>query len=181
MKKKTQGSTSARVHDRGDERGWHRLVWFAHVAWYWLLTRSLATAIARARLMSITLGRDIYLSPMVDESTPWGQSVIVHELVHVRQWRRWGLLYPLLYLLWPLPVGVTMRAAFEAEAYLLQARWLRSNGHNRLAEQLEERLPRIFTGPDYGWMDWRGWQLRRARSRQRAGQAKSSRDRRPTP
>ena len=42
-----------------------------------------------------------------------------HELVHVRQWRRWHVLFWIGYLLLPLPIGLAWcRWRFEREAYL---------------------------------------------------------------
>ena len=104
-----------------------------------------------------TLGRTI----LVPEG--WGRvaahrryEVLRHELVHVRQFERWGWVgMVLIYGFFPLPAGLAWgRARLEGEAY---AETLRVTAE---VEGIEAaRDPRLhaeilarFTGPDYAWM-----------------------------
>lgn len=67
-----------------------------------------------------TLGRTIYYPTSVHD--PFAHPVVLeHELVHVQQWRRWGLFLWISYLLLPLPIGLAwFRFRWEREAYLVQ-------------------------------------------------------------
>lgn len=51
-----------------------------------------------------------------------GRAVVRHELVHVRQWHRWGLLLPLLYLL---SGADPLRNRFEQQAGLRDGGYVR--------------------------------------------------------
>jgi hypothetical protein len=66
-----------------------------------------------------TLGRTIYYPACV--SDPLAHPVVLeHELVHVRQFRRWGVWMWFSYLLLPLPFGLSwFRFRWEREAYLV--------------------------------------------------------------
>lgn len=96
-----------------------------------------------------TIGRTIYcpngkISP----------TTLEHELQHVRDYDRWGLLFALSYLL-ALPTGWTMRAYWERKAYAITIRKAFAEDPARV-ESPEYRawIVRIFTGPDYFWMSW---------------------------
>ena len=67
-----------------------------------------------------TLGRTIYYPASVVD--PLAHPVVLeHELVHVRQWERWGVLMWISYLLLPLPIGLCwFRFRWEREAYLVE-------------------------------------------------------------
>jgi hypothetical protein len=85
-----------------------------------------------------------------------------HELVHLRQFRRYGLLgMALLYVLMPLPMGLAyFRARFEMEAYeetIRAAASVYGIAYVR-APSFRDYLVRQFVGPSYGWM----WPFRRA-------------------
>jgi hypothetical protein len=69
-----------------------------------------------------TLGRTIYYPGCVTD--PLAHPVVLeHELVHVRQWERWGVLLWISYLLLPLPIGLCwFRFRWEREAYLVELR-----------------------------------------------------------
>jgi len=72
-----------------------------------------------------TIGSTIYYPP--DSGYPdriFHDDVLAtlsHELVHVRQWKKYGWLLLLLYFLFPLPIGFAyFRWKFEREAYLTE-------------------------------------------------------------
>lgn len=70
-----------------------------------------------------TIGRTIYYpSNVTDALAPEWDSILRHELVHVAQYIKYPVLYPLTYVLGlPLPVGLAyMRFHWELEAYLTQ-------------------------------------------------------------
>ena len=64
-----------------------------------------------------TIGKTIWM--------PKGQNVVpprvlAHEMVHVKQWEKWGPLFLIAYLFLPVPFGFAYcRWRFEREAYLL--------------------------------------------------------------
>jgi hypothetical protein len=64
----------------------------------------------------------IHLAPDIDLATPWGQSVLLHELVHAAQARGGRL--------------AACEGALEAEAYRLQADFLRGEGADREARMV---------------------------------------------
>jgi hypothetical protein len=114
-----------------------------------------------------TLGHTIYVP---DDFERWPAAnryeILRHELVHVRQFERYGWLgMILIYGILPLPMGLAYgRARLEWEAY---AETLRAVAEVEgmaaaRAPRLREMIVRRFTGPDYGWM-WpfprmvRGW------------------------
>jgi hypothetical protein len=67
-----------------------------------------------------TIGSTIYYPTCVSDPLAY-PTVLEHELVHVRQWRRWGLWMWISYLLLPLPVGLCwFRFRWEREAYLVE-------------------------------------------------------------
>ncbi len=67
-----------------------------------------------------TIGRTIYYPECVTDPLAY-PVVLEHELVHVRQWRRFGVLMWLSYLLLPLPIGLCwFRFRWEREAYLVE-------------------------------------------------------------
>lgn len=90
---------------------------------------------------------------------------LLHERVHIRQFRRYTLVgMALLYLLIPLPIGLAyFRARFEREAY---AETIRGEAALRGAARVRDPAFRNhildqFTGPAYGWM----WPFRRSLDR----------------
>jgi hypothetical protein len=67
-----------------------------------------------------TLGRTIYYPTSVRD--PYAHpDILAHELVHVQQWKRWGVFLWISYVLLPLPIGLAwFRFRWEREAYLVQ-------------------------------------------------------------
>ncbi|MFK7740400.1 MAG: hypothetical protein AB8H80_08750 [Planctomycetota bacterium] len=100
-----------------------------------------------------TLGRTIYYPTLVDD--PWRHPrVLRHELVHVRQWQRWGLLFWISYLLLPLPVGLAWcRWRWEREAYLEDL--AQAANVDMAMEHIVQSLWR-----NYGWAWPRPWMRR---------------------
>ncbi len=69
-----------------------------------------------------TIGRTIYYPTTVQDPLAYAD-VMEHELVHVQQWRRYGPLFSVSYLLLPVPVLLAWcRWRWEREAYLIQLR-----------------------------------------------------------
>ena len=104
-----------------------------------------------------TLGHTIYVP---DDFDRWPAAsryeILRHELVHVRQFERWGWLGMIvIYGILPLPMGLAYgRARLEWEAY---AETLRAVAEVEgieaaRAPELRDMIVRRFTGPDYGWM-----------------------------
>jgi hypothetical protein len=108
-----------------------------------------------------TIGRTIFLPPdfaarpLVDR-----YATLRHELVHVRQFRRFGLLpMAIAYLVLPLPMGLAWcRMRLEREAYEESIRVHYFHGGIPATERLREHIIRQFTSGAYGWM----WPFRRA-------------------
>lgn len=85
------------------------------------------------RFLGIFLGK-WFMESAWTTITPWtiwapvganlnNPTVIEHEMVHVRQMRKWWILWHLSYLLLPVPVlGAWCRWRWEREAYLVQIR-----------------------------------------------------------
>jgi hypothetical protein len=104
-----------------------------------------------------TIGRTIYLPEGWERRTAESRYVTLrHEAVHLRQFRRLGLVpTAVVYLLPLLPLGLAWgRARLEWEAY---AETLRATAevHGLEAARdptLHAHIRRQFTGPAYGWM-----------------------------
>jgi hypothetical protein len=104
-----------------------------------------------------TLGHTIYVP---DDFASWhpdhAWQVLKHELVHVRQFERWGWLGMILvYGFFPLPAGLAWgRARLEWEAYreTLRAVAEIEGLAAARAPALHRHIVARFTGPDYGWM-----------------------------
>lgn len=103
-----------------------------------------------------TLGNRIYTSSEWDNRSITTQiSTLRHERVHMRQARKHGkLLYSLMYLFFPLPVGFAFyRARFEMEAYEETLRTMyKFYGPAVLTKTTKETILGYFTGPEYFWM-----------------------------
>ncbi len=76
-----------------------------------------------------------------------------HELVHVRQFERWGGAMAVAYLLLPLPLGLAwFRMRFEREAYEETLRAWHELGGRAACERLRAHVTGQFTSGAYGWM-----------------------------
>ena len=102
-----------------------------------------------------TIGRRIYLPPdfatraLVDR-----YATLRHELVHVRQFRRWGLVpMAIAYLLLPLPIGLAWcRMRLERAAYAESIRVHYFAGGRAATDRLRAHVVKQFTSGAYGWM-----------------------------
>lgn len=104
-----------------------------------------------------TLGHTIYVPDDFDDWEPaHAVEVLRHELVHVAQFERLGVvLMTLIYGLLPLPAFLAYgRARLEWEAYAETLRSVAELEGIQAAKspKLREEIIRRFTGPDYGWM-----------------------------
>ena len=122
-----------------------------------------------------TIGETVYVTPDWDElPADERYCTMRHELVHVRQFKRYTLpVMALLYLVSPLPLGLAwFRARMEKQAY---AETIRASVevfgelHVRRPE-FAARIVRQFTGGAYGWM----WPFPRAMRRWVAAQIDSA-------
>jgi hypothetical protein len=87
------------------------------------------------------------------------EATILHELVHIDQFRKFGLgsrwlgILPMffLYALLPLPLGFAWgRWVFEREAYAVTLRWYKEHRVWEYKARLD-RVVYVMTGPLYGW------------------------------
>jgi hypothetical protein len=111
-----------------------------------------------------TIGRTIYVTPDWDaRSAADRYATLRHEMVHLHQFRRFGLLpMAIAYLLLPLPVGLAWcRMRLEREAYAETVRVHHALGGRAATERLREHVIRQFTSASYGWM----WPFPRAIAR----------------
>ena len=78
-------------------------------------------------------------------------SILAHELVHLRDQRRFHVWFYVSYAL-VLPVGRTMRARWELRAYAVDMLLARERGGAADARRVAARLVKVFAGPAYLWM-----------------------------
>ena len=119
-----------------------------------------------------TVGRTVYYPSCVRD--PYAHpDVLAHELVHVRQWERWGVLLWASYLLLPLPFGLAwFRWRWEREAYLAQI----EHAEDR-AREIERVVNALWFGYGRPWpRAWmRRWFERAAQHRDEPGDHSSTR------
>ncbi len=113
-----------------------------------------------------TIGQTVYVTPDWD-ARPAAEryATMRHERMHLRQFRRYGLVgMALLYLLVPLPLGLAwFRARFEWEGYAETIRAVAEiHGRARVEDPaFRAGIVRQFTSGAYGWM----WPFRRTLER----------------
>lgn len=110
-----------------------------------------------------TLGTTVYVPDKWESwPTPSKMAVLRHERVHMRQAQKYGrLLYSLMYLLLPLPVGLAyFRMKFEKEAYEESLRaYAEYYGVTSLkSTPVRDSMVRHFTTAEYFWM----WPFRKS-------------------
>lgn len=102
-----------------------------------------------------TIGRTIYLPEGWERRGDVDRyATLRHEAVHLRQFRRFGLLgTSLLYLLPILPMGLALgRARLEQQAYAETLRAVAEQRGLDAAEALRAHVVRQFVSGAYGWM-----------------------------
>jgi hypothetical protein len=137
-------------------------VWHQRAIHYLLIAATLGGQRRYLQEYVTTIGRTIYVTPDWDER-PLGDryATLRHEAVHLRQFRRYGLLpMALAYLLLPLPLGLAWcRMRLEREAYEETIRVHHELG--TLDAGLRRHILGQFTSGAYGWM----WPFPRAVAR----------------
>jgi hypothetical protein len=99
---------------------------------------------------AVTIGSTVYVRRAL-RGGPEGEDLLRHEAQHVRDWRRFGLLFWASYLLL-LPAGPSLRALWEWRAYRVSLR-AAFERHGRVDEATRAWVVGQFTrGRLYGWM-----------------------------
>ena len=104
-----------------------------------------------------TIGSTVYVTEGWDDRDEVSRSIVLrHEMVHIEQKNRMGmLLFSLYYLFWPLPAVYAIgRKNMEQEAYEeTMYGWAQARGLNVLEDDVfKEGILRNFLGPSYFWM-----------------------------
>ena len=99
---------------------------------------------------AVAVGGTVWLRRAL-RGTAEGQDVLRHEAQHVRDWRRFGLLFWLTYLA-VLPAGPSLRALWEWRAYRVSLRAAQER-HGRVDEATRAWVVAQFTrAAPYWWM-----------------------------
>lgn len=122
-----------------------KLMW----ACYYLSLMPLWNPLFMSRFITVAFGK-VYM-PEELIGTEIGADVLRHELVHLRDARRWSILFYLSYILFPLPAVFTMRAYWEFRGYCESLRAERDRYGVVYSESLNYYVS-LFTGPSYLWM-----------------------------
>jgi hypothetical protein len=118
----------------------------------------LATLGAQSRYLdsyATTIGSTVWVPDDWQRRAPHERAeTLLHELVHVRQFRRFGFLpMAVAYLLLPLPVGLAWcRMRLEREAYETTIRLAFERGGRAATSAMRARVVEQFTSGAYGWM-----------------------------
>jgi hypothetical protein len=107
--------------------------------------------------MTTTVGSTVYLTSAWDSLSKVKQEeVLLHERIHMRQMKKFGLVpFLLLYLAFPLPFLLAyFRTKFEQEAYAESMRHKAAVEGIRALERddYREKMIQHFTSSTYGWM-----------------------------
>jgi len=103
------------------------------------MTRYITTAFGKVYMPADLIGTEV------------GADVLRHELVHLRDAKRWGILFYVSYLLLPLPAVFTMRAYWEFRGYCESLRCERDR-YGVVYSETFNYFVDIFVGPSYLWM-----------------------------
>jgi len=101
------------------------------------------------RFITVAFGK-VYM-PAELIGTEIGADILRHELIHLRDAKRWNILFYLSYLLFPLPLVFTMRAYWEFRGYCESIRAECDRYGVVYSESLNYYVS-LFTGPSYLWM-----------------------------
>jgi hypothetical protein len=102
-----------------------------------------------------TIGRAIYVTPDWESRSAVDRyATLRHEMVHLHQFRRWGLVpMTIAYLLLPLPIGLAWcRMRLERAAYAESVRVHHELGGRAATDRLRAHVISQFTSGSYGWM-----------------------------
>jgi hypothetical protein len=102
-----------------------------------------------------TIGRSIYVPPDWPQRSAADRYVTLrHEMVHLHQFRRWGLIpMAIAYVLLPLPVGLAWcRMRLERAAYAESVRVHHELGGRAATDLVRAHIIGQFTSGSYGWM-----------------------------
>lgn len=111
------------------------------------------------REMATTIGYRVYMPGPLLADPVAGTAVLRHERVHLEQFRRHPVWFPVSYLL-VAPALVTMRARWELEAYVETMR-VELERTGSVSDGTLEWIAGQFTGPAYLFMDVRRRHVRR--------------------
>ena len=79
------------------------------------------------------------------------KNILEHELVHVEQWKKWGIILWITYLFLPVPFGFAwFRWRWEREAYLVQIR-----SSSNCEKKINQIVNSLWYG--YGWTWPKSW------------------------
>ena len=108
----------------------------------WLLKWPVAT----------TIGKTIYLADS-EWGTDSGADTLRHELVHVRDFKKWSVLFLISYAL-VLPAVFSLRAVWEWRGYreTLRALWEEHRDNSTARDYYCSWVADQFCGSGYGWM-----------------------------
>jgi len=95
-----------------------------------------------------TLGYTIYV-PKNIIGTEGGADILLHEAVHLRDSKKWKLLYYLSYVI--LPIGPSFRAIWELRAYT-ESMQIEYNKFGYVTDNTIDFIASQFTGPGYLFM-----------------------------
>ncbi len=102
-----------------------------------------------------TIGKTIYYPTSVQPKDIYKHyDVIYHEIVHIKQWKKWGLLFSVSYMLLPVPFFFAwFRWRWEREAYMETLRYTyRPLAHMRF-------IVRVLW-EEYGWTWPKRWMMK---------------------
>jgi hypothetical protein len=114
-----------------------------------------------------TIGYTVYMPASVRRDPVGGVRVLRHERIHILQFQRHPIWFPLSYLL-VLPLGITWRARWEMEAYVESMR-VEMEETGAIADHTLDFIQERFTGPDYLFMDLRAGRVRQQLEQARQG------------
>jgi hypothetical protein len=127
----------------------------------------LARLVGKLGAEGFTFGAKVYLARPFERTTV-GYGLLLHEAVHARDQRRFGLLFYVTYALLPLPVFLSFRAVWEWRAYRETLR-AELESYGRISDETVEGIARQFSSRLYWWMlpipAFTRWLVRRERRR----------------
>jgi hypothetical protein len=134
--------------------------------WFWVTLHYIVMVVTFGGNRNFRKGYYTTIGPIVGVPEDWEkrsagsrQAVLEHELIHIKQCKKFGLgnawvglpLYTILYLLLPLPIGFAyFRWRFEREAYTHGINVKLGWEPHRRAELIDRAVDQLSSGK-YGW------------------------------